>query len=259
MNKIGYYRENKGFSLIELMIVVAILGILVAVALPQFASMTNDAKISKVKEYLRTLTDAVIRYRNSENGEPETLKNLVPRYMASLPSDPWGSQFYLDAKHFAVCSPGEDGLMRTLDDYKTIYDLDSNRLVKDDYKKKLENMSGKDLFINTEKEIDSYFADNKDNYMVMIFTNSFDGRSPKFLDEVIASGHIGTLINPEYFKVFIADFSKNVFMFSKYGIKDTPSVYVIDSRFMPKGSPIKDYKSKEDFTAKFNELVSSLE
>lgn len=247
-----------GFSLIELMIVVAILGILVSVALPEFKSMTDEAKTSKVKEGLKVLNDAVIRFRNNENKEPDTLQALVPKYMSALPADPWGNQFYIDPDYFLVGSSGADGIQRTLDDYKLVYDLEANKAVNQSYKTKLTEVNSGEIFIEKETDFAEYFKGNKDDYLILVFTNPYDGYSDLMFEEIFASGHIKQLINKDYFKVFIADFSKNVFMFSKYGIRTTPSIYIVDQSFSCKGS-FTGYKDKADFSKKLTDILSKLE
>ncbi len=60
-------RLQKGFTLIELMIVVAIIGILAAVAIPQYQDYTVKAKLSKSAGYVAPIKTALAVY-NQENG-----------------------------------------------------------------------------------------------------------------------------------------------------------------------------------------------
>ena len=60
-------RMQKGFTLIELMIVVAIIGILAAVAIPQYQDYTVKAKLSKVQTYADPIKTA-IALLNQESG-----------------------------------------------------------------------------------------------------------------------------------------------------------------------------------------------
>lgn len=66
---------KKAFSLVELMIVVAVLGILAAIVVPQFQSHTTHAKESAAKSDLRTLRSAIELYTAQHNGIPPGYPN----------------------------------------------------------------------------------------------------------------------------------------------------------------------------------------
>ena len=69
-------KSQKGFTLIELMIVVAIIGILAAVAIPQYGDYTEKTKLSKAATVANILKNQVAQYF-SENGEcPATNADL---------------------------------------------------------------------------------------------------------------------------------------------------------------------------------------
>ncbi|MEQ1528065.1 MAG: prepilin-type N-terminal cleavage/methylation domain-containing protein [Methylococcales bacterium] len=66
-------RLMKGFTLVELLIVVIILAILAAIVVPQFASSTNDAKISAAKSTLANLRAAIDLYYQQHGNYPGAL------------------------------------------------------------------------------------------------------------------------------------------------------------------------------------------
>jgi len=60
-------RSNKGFTLVELLIVVIILGVLAAVIIPQFGSSTADAKLAALNATLGEMRNATERYYHDHN------------------------------------------------------------------------------------------------------------------------------------------------------------------------------------------------
>jgi prepilin-type N-terminal cleavage/methylation domain-containing protein len=64
---------QKGFTLVELLIVVIILAILAAIVVPQFASTTDDAKVSSLDSTLSNMRGAIALYRQQHTAYPGSL------------------------------------------------------------------------------------------------------------------------------------------------------------------------------------------
>jgi len=114
-------RKQSGFTLIEIMVVVIILGILAAIVVPKVMSRPDDARIVKAKSDLRALEGALNLYKLDNFVYPSTDQGLEalsqkpggtpePRnwkdggYVDRLPKDPW-DQPYL------YLSPGVQGVI----------------------------------------------------------------------------------------------------------------------------------------------------
>ena len=76
-------QTQKGFTLIELMIVVAIIGILAAVALPSYQNYTARAKVSEGLSLANGLKTQLAEYYNLNNGWPTTHANLPGSYTSA--------------------------------------------------------------------------------------------------------------------------------------------------------------------------------
>ncbi len=85
MNLPNSKTRNSGFTLIEMMITVAIIGILAAVAIPSFIDYIRAAKVSEVHENLDKCYKGVIDYfvRNHRRGDGSAFTNRLPRRMGN--------------------------------------------------------------------------------------------------------------------------------------------------------------------------------
>jgi general secretion pathway protein G len=129
-----WLRNNVGFTLIELMVVIIILGLLAAIVMPRIVGETDRARYEQAKVQMRILEDALKRYKLDNGVYPSTeqgLDSLVRKpstgvlarnwpeggYLdkTEIPIDPWGNQYIyispgLHSPDYDLKSFGADGL-----------------------------------------------------------------------------------------------------------------------------------------------------
>jgi general secretion pathway protein G len=81
--------RERGFTLIELMIVMTIIGLLAAIAIPSYLKSITKAKEAVLKEDLHTMRTAIDSYTVDKEKAPQALDDLVQAgYLKSVPIDP---------------------------------------------------------------------------------------------------------------------------------------------------------------------------
>ena len=81
--------DQRGFTLIEMLIVITILGILISVAAPSYKSATVTASEAALKKDLFIMRDVIDQYYSDHGKYPSTLRSLVDDgYVRNIPKDP---------------------------------------------------------------------------------------------------------------------------------------------------------------------------
>jgi general secretion pathway protein G len=120
-------RANRGFTLMEMLVVILIISILAALIIPKLVGKTDDAKIAKAKSDISTMASLTEAYRLDTGQYPTTdqglealhtpptgVNNYKGPYMGSIPLDPWGNPYVYQSpgpngEDFLITSYGSDG------------------------------------------------------------------------------------------------------------------------------------------------------
>ena len=94
MTKIRQRLNQKGFTLVELMVVIAILGVLAAIAIPKFGDATATANTAKIQADLRTIDAAIVMHQAQLGKDPADVDALVTAgLLVGKPNPPSGKCF----------------------------------------------------------------------------------------------------------------------------------------------------------------------
>ena len=102
--------RDSGFTLIELMIVMAIIAVLATIAVPSYTANIKHAREAVLKEDLHTMRSAIDSYTYDKQKAPQSLEELVQAgYLHELPKDPF-------TQRSDTWLPSEGSSLTTLDE-----------------------------------------------------------------------------------------------------------------------------------------------
>jgi general secretion pathway protein G len=107
---------NKGFTLLELLVVIVIIGLLAGYVAPRYFSQVSKSEIQVAKAQIESFEKALDQYRLDTRRYPSTeegLQALGPYLKKAVPNDPWGRPYVYRTPgqkgEFEILSYGRDG------------------------------------------------------------------------------------------------------------------------------------------------------
>lgn len=122
MNGTKRTQTNRGFTLMELMVVIAILGLLVTLVAPNVWNVFRQGNVRTAEAQIKNFEGAIGQYRSVHGGKiPDSLEtlsmpdpqNFNDSYVEEIPLDPWGNPYMykkLSSSKFEITSYGADGV-----------------------------------------------------------------------------------------------------------------------------------------------------
>lgn len=92
-----FLKSNKGFTLVELLVVVIIIGILVAIAIPVYTDITNSTKRSACDSNMRMIKSAIQQYKIKYPDRTVTEISDLNEFFEDTPECPFGAGYEFDS------------------------------------------------------------------------------------------------------------------------------------------------------------------